>query len=102
MIRGKTEKLCDILRNVLSRKAIAGRIQNRQIQEALQNILSSEELRHLKYGGIQNGCLRLSADSQPLIFEMESFRSDEILQRLHELEYKQIKKIRFEFENSEI
>jgi len=99
MARGKTEKLGDILRNVLSRRAIAGSYHLRQVQNELGGILSQEELEHLHAGSIRNGSLTLLVDSTAMIYELEAFRSHDIVERLRQAGHGDIRKVRFEFED---
>ncbi len=100
MARGKTEKIGDILRNVLSRRAIAGNYQVHQVQRSLGEILSEKEEKHVRLGGIRKGCLTLLVDAAPLVYEFEAFRSNEILEELVKAGHSGIKKIRFEFNSS--
>lgn len=99
MARGKTEKIGNILKNVLSRRAIAGNFQVHQVQASLGQILSEKEDKHVRLGGIRRGCLTLLVDSAPLVYELEAFRSGEILDELVKAGHRQIKKIRFEFDS---
>ena len=101
MGRGKTEKLGNILRNVLSRRAIAGGYHIRQVRGALEKILTEEENRHVRAGSIKNGCLTILVASSSLIYELSAFKSHEILERLHAAGHDEIRKIRFELEKSE-
>ena len=98
MARGKTEKLGNILRNVLSRRAIAGNFQIRQVQRTLDGILTPEENGHIRAGAIRNGCLIMMVDSPAMIYELEAFRSHELIDRLREAGHGDIRKVRFEFE----
>jgi len=101
MARGKTEKLGNILKNVLSRRAIAGNYQVHQVRHSLGAILSKKEEKHVLLGGIRNGCLTLLVDSAPLVYEFEAFRSSEILEELVKAGHKGIRKIRFEFNSNQ-
>jgi hypothetical protein len=98
MVRGKTQKLGDILRNVLSRRSIAGNFQIRQIQTSLGRILEEEEIEHVRAGSVRNGRLTLMVDSPSMIYELEAFKSREIVERLRSEGHSEIQKIRFEFE----
>ncbi len=102
MARGKTEKLGNILKNVLSRRAIAGNYQVHQVRQSLGAILSDKEEKHVQLGGIRKGCLTLLVDAAPLVYEFEAFRNNEILEELVKAGHKGINKIRFEFNSSKI
>jgi len=99
MKQGKTEKLGDIIREVLSKRALSGRYQLRQIRKFLDVTLNNQERGHIRVGSIKRGCLFLFVDSPSLVYEMEAFRSDDLLKKIREAGHKQIEKIRFKFES---
>ncbi len=99
MGRGRTEKLGDILRNVLTRRALSTGYQRSQIDRSLRNILEENELRHCRIGSIKNGCLTLLVDSPSMLYELRAFKSSEITERLQDAGHKEIKRIKFEFES---
>lgn len=99
MGRGKTERLGDILRNVLTRRALSTGYQRSRIASSLCNVLDGNELQHCRVGNIRNGCLTLLVDSPSMLYEIRAFRSSEILVRLNEAGHNEITRIKFEFES---
>ena len=98
MVRGRTEKLGDILRNVMARRSLATGYQRRRIQSDLASLLSPEELRHIAVGNINKGCLTVLVDSATVLYELHAFRVQEILAGLKAAGHEGIRKVRFEFE----
>ena len=99
MPRGRTQKIGDILTNVLARRPFAGSFEIRQVQESLTGVLTEKELEHVRAGAVRKGCLTLLVNSPSLIYELEAFRSEEIVAGLRERGHGQIGRVRFEFEN---
>jgi len=100
MARGKTEKLGDILKNVLSRRALSGNYQVRQIQNLLSSILGKEKSKHIRVSRIRNKCLVIFVDSSSLSYELEAFWSEEIKNKIKGSGVFSINKIKFEiYEN---
>ena len=100
MKRGKTEKLGDILKNVLSRKSLSGNFQIRRFQGFLETIVGKEKAKHIKVSGFKNKCLIVMVDSSSLVYEFEAFLREEILEKLRESGDSSVVKIKFEVDNS--
>lgn len=82
-MRGKTERIDDLIKKVLLRKGITKNIQLNRIRTVISSVLSEEEFTRIRVGQLKNRKLYLHVDSSSLLYELRCFKKDMLLEKIN-------------------
>ena len=82
-MRGKTERIDDLIKKVLLKKGITKNIQSNRIRTIISPVLSENELSKIRVGQIKNKKLYLLVDSSSLLYEIKCFKKDLLLETIN-------------------
>ena len=85
-MRGKTERLDNLIKKVLLKKGITRNIQSNRIRSIISRVLSEGEMARTRVGQIKNKKLFLHVNSSSLLYEIKCFKKDLILDKINETE----------------
>jgi len=95
-VKGKPEKLDRIIAKVLLKKGITKNIQQNKIQAIINSCLKEHEKEHVKINYIKNNKLFLIIDTPSLLYDIQCFRKNEILQKIKNDQELSIAEIKFQ------
>ena len=96
-MRGKTDRIDILIRQLFKNKAIVNGIRKTEIMSIINRTLSENEISNIYFKGIKNNKLILSVDSSVLLYELEYFKKGIILK---DLKKHKIDDIRFTLEKN--
>ena len=82
-MRGKTERIDDIIKKILLQKGITKNIQLNRIRSVISSVLSGEEFARIRVGRLKNKKLYLHVDSSSLLYELRCFKKDLLLEKIN-------------------
>ena len=83
-MRGKTEKIDQIIKNVFLKKGITNNLQLNRIKKAISSQIKEEEKSYIRVSHIKNKKLFIFIKSSSLLYEIKCFKKDDILQSIRE------------------
>ena len=82
-MRGKTERIDNLIKKVLLKKGITNNIQSNKIKSVISKVLDEKELARTRVGQIKNNKLYLHVNSSSLLYEIKCFKKDMILEKIN-------------------
>lgn len=84
-MRGKTERLDNILQHILLKHGYAESIKLQPVREFVKDYFNDENGDQVKVVSIKKNILTLSLSSSTLLYEVKYFKYDDLKKRLNEL-----------------